>query len=280
MKFVDQKWQQLLRRRPGQGDVPAVIPADHHMSYQSLAAQFPDLIAKLKFDDPSVKWKQWFKHTNLESNSAWPQIDGKPIPQVGVLAMQTFKNPKTLSLRELMIADEETTFVLREIPTVGEANYIELALAECDSKDALSMVRQAARAGQWAVIEKLLPGLQPKETFCLVLTTEATPSFPAVLLQSAAKIAYEAPPGLLNQIKRTLMLWNEDWCLKQQLEVRVSLMFLAYLHGVFQDRRAYLPVGCSQFFEFTQADLNAGSQIIEQRNSAMDIVRGLIETTV
>ena len=180
-----------------------------------------------------------------------------------------------------------------EIPSVGEQNFIELALGECNSTEALSLVKQSARQGQWAVIknvhldisflqqlEKLLPSLNAKETFKLILTTEATTSFPNVLLQSSSKIAYEAPPGLINQMKRTLTMWNDEWFMKQDKKIRRALISLAHLHGVLQERRAFLPVGWSQFFEFTQADLNAAAEIIAQRCDSVDVVRGLLETTV
>jgi len=58
------------------------------------------------------------------------------------------------------------------------------------------------------------------------------------------------------------------------------LVSLAYLHSVLQERRSFIPIGWSQFFEFTQADLNAASQIIEQRNDSMDVIKGLLQTTV
>ena len=182
--------------------------------------------------------------------------------------------------------------IAMEIPNVGE-NLVELALGECDSKDALSLVRQASRNGQWAIIknvhldisflqqlEKLVPSLQMSDNFKLILTTEATPSFPTVLLQNSTKIAYEAPPGLINQMSRTLTMWSEDWFGKLSSAVKRSLISLSYLHGVLQERRAFIPVGWSQFFEFTQADLNAATQIIESRNDATDVVRGLLQTTV
>lgn len=242
------------------------------------------------------------------------------------LVISAFSDPKVLSLRELFMntsakpknkddelvsksndaADSIFVFIVtpgsdpsielkeiaNEIPGVAQ-NLVELALGECDAKDALSLVRQASRNQQWAIIknvhldisflqqlEKLVPSLQMSDKFKLILTTEATPSFPTVLLQNATKIAYEAPPGLLNQMSRTLTMWSEDWYSKLSKPVQTSLMSLAYLHGVLQERRAFIPIGWSQFFEFTQADLNAATQIIEKRNDATDVVRGLLQTTV
>jgi hypothetical protein len=114
-------------------------------------------------------------------NRTPPQIDGKPLQQVGITPLQrilvlqalrpdrllsaleklvvtTFQNPQTLSLGELMTSERESTFVftvtsgsdssieLREIalelPAVADVNSIEFALGECDSKDALSLVRR------------------------------------------------------------------------------------------------------------------------------------------
>ena len=174
--------------------------------------------------------------------SSWPQIDGKSISDLGVsqlqrvlilqalrpdrvlaalekLVISTFKNPKVLSLREIMTTESDSNFVFivtpgsdpsielkeiaMDIPSVGEHNFIELALDECDSNETLSLVKQIARQGQWAVIknvyfdinflqqlEKLLPSLNDKDTFNLMLTTEATTLFPSVLLQSSADEAH------------------------------------------------------------------------------------------
>lgn len=332
--FPEPEYQHLLRPKSVSGldGVPAFVPAERKPSVASLHAAFPDLTAKLQFAQNDRAWQGWLQSASPEMNSEWPTIDGKTIQELGVTQLQkililqairpdrvitaleklvisTFKNPRILSLREVMTEETDNTFIFivtpgsdpsielkeiaMEIETVGENNFIELALGECDSQEALSLVKSAARSGQWAVIknvhldieflqqlEKTLPSLAPKDGFKLILTTEATTSFPNVLLQSSAKIAYEAPPGLVNQMKRTLTLWNDDWFEKQPKKVRQALVSLAHLHGTLQERRAFIPVGWSQFFEFTQADLNAASQIIVQRVSSTDVVRGLIEMTV
>ncbi|EAY15860.1 Dynein heavy chain family protein [Trichomonas vaginalis G3] len=332
--FPEPEYQHLLRQKPAQSvdGIPQFIPAERRQSLASLNQQFPDLVAKLQIANNDRQWMAWLQSNSPEMNSEWPQIEGKSIQELGVsqlqkililqalrpdrviaalekLVISTFKNPRILSLREVMTEETENCFVFivtpgsdpsielkeiaMEIETVGENNFIELALGECDSQEALSLVKSAARGGQWAVIknvhldidflqqlEKTLPSLAPKDGFKLILTTEATTSFPNVLLQSSAKIAYEAPPGLINQMKRTLTLWNEDWFSQQPKRVRQALVSLAHLHGTLQERRAFIPVGWSQFFEFTQADLNAASQIIVQRCESTDVVRGLIEMTV
>lgn len=326
--FPEKEYMHLLRPKPVDSiDTPRWVPSERANSYSSLVSEFPELCEKLKFSEAESEWQKWIEKPTPEASSAWPQLEDFKISQLQrVLVLQalrpdrvisaleklvinSFKNPKVLSLRDLMTSENESTFVFivtpgsdpsielkeiaLELETVGEENYIELALGECDSSEALSLVKQAARSGQWAVIknvhldidflqqlERLLPSLGPKENFKLILTTEATPLFPAVLLQSSSKVAYEAPPGLVNQIKRTLTLWNEDWFKSNSQKVKQSLTSLAHLHGVLQERRAYLPIGWSQFFEFTQADLNAAAEIIAQRCDSIDVVRGLLETTV
>ncbi|OHT00931.1 Cytoplasmic dynein 2 heavy chain 1 [Tritrichomonas foetus] len=330
--FPDNEWQQFLHQRPAKAEIPSFIPSERQPAFMSLAANVPKVVETLKFAENAQAWTQWLDCASPDNPSSWPTIDGKNSQQLGITALErclvlqalrpdrllsgierlvtgAFSDPKVLSLRQLLTAkDGEYIFVFivtpgsdpsielkeiaNEIPGVKD-NLVELALGECDAKDALSLVRQAARNDQWAIIknvhldisflqqlEKLVPSLGPNENFKLILTTEATPSFPTVLLQNSSKIAYEAPPGLINQMSRTLTMWSEDWFAKQKKDVQRSLISLAYLHGVLQERRAFIPVGWSQFFEFTQADLNAATQIIEQRNDATDVVRGLLQTTV
>jgi hypothetical protein len=143
------------------------------------------------------------------------------------------------NFRELLLQGKDSTIVITvtsgsdpsfeikeiafENPGIGEKNYFELALGDASSDDALQMIRTASRNGQWCIIknthldpaflqqlERVVPSLEPSEKFKLILTTEATPRFPNVLLQNSCKIAYEAPPGFINQFRRTLSGWTEE----------------------------------------------------------------------
>ena len=46
--------------------------------------------------------------------------------------------------------------------------------------------------------------LNPNKKFRLWLTSEPHTKFPSILLQSSLKITYETPPGIRNNMSRTL----------------------------------------------------------------------------
>ncbi|KAH0791819.1 Cytoplasmic dynein 2 heavy chain 1 [Histomonas meleagridis] len=333
--FPEIEWQHLLHQKPlNVSKVPNFIPQERLNAFQSFAGTFPKLFELLKFDENSGEWEKWMTNKTPELNSAYPIIDGKNIQQLGVtpfqrililqalrpdrvlsalqkLVISTFKNPKTLSLRQLLRNDDQKVFIFivtpgsdptielkeiaNEIENIGQKGFLELALGECNSQDALSLVRQASRNGQWALIknvhlditflqqlEKLIPTLlnNDNNSFKLILSTEVINNFPIVLLQSSIKIAYESPPGLLNQMKRILTLFSSDWFNNINETIRQNIISLVYLHSILQERRAFIPIGWSKFFEFTQSDLNAAIKIIEERKDAYDVIKGLLETTV
>ena len=86
--------------------------------------------------------------------------------------------------------------------------------SSCDSNEALSLVKQCTRQSRWAVIksihldiiflqqlEKLLPSLNGKETFKLMLTTKATILHLTMFFSKS-------------QMKRTLKILNDKWLMK------------------------------------------------------------------
>ena len=106
-------------------------------------------------------------------------------------------------------------------------------------------------------------------TFRLWLTSERHPMFPTGLLEACTGVTFEAPPGLRANLLRTLSAaW---WRAPPGKEAggstaagREGLRFcLAWLHGVLQERRSYLPVGWSKFYEFSEADLRAGADVVD-----------------
>jgi len=121
--------------------------------------------------------------------------------------------------------------------------------------------------------------------FRLFMTTEPHAAFPSSLLEHSIKITFEAPPGLRNNMTRTLEEWGEE-TVQAGTGLRAKLLFgLAWFHAVLQERRGYIPFGWSKFYEFSGADLRSGLDIIDLgtrggRPIDWPYLHGLLETAV
>ena len=112
-------------------------------------------------------------------------------------------------------------------------------------------------------LEKELSSLDPNPDFRLWLTSESHPLFPSILLQQSLKVAYEAPPGVKNNLQRAFDSWDREH-FSDTNPVRSRLLFLlACFHAVVQERRTYIPQGWTKFYEFSYGDMRAGTYVIE-----------------
>ena len=163
--------------------------------------------------------------------------------------------------------------------TVGRQRLLQIAMSSGQTDEALDALTKAAKEGYhlllknvhlccgWCVtLEKSLKALQSAglhDSFRLFLTTEAHPSFPPILLQQSCKIAYEAPPGIKQNLLRTYSQWDAAFIANGGV-VRAQLLFvLAWFHAIVQERRTYIPQGWTKVYEFSGADLRSGADIID-----------------
>jgi hypothetical protein len=76
------------------------------------------------------------------------------------------------------------------------------------------------------------------------------------------KVTFEAPPGLKQNLTRTLASWSPE-ALAAGGPLRAQLSFLlAWLHAVLQERRSYVPHGWSKAYEISAADLRTGLDLV------------------
>jgi len=137
-------------------------------------------------------------------------------------------------------------------------------------------------------LEKELSSLDPNPDFRLWLTSESHTLFPSILLQQSLKVAYEAPPGVKNNLQRAFDSWDrEDF--SDTNPVRARLLFLlACFHAVVQERRTYIPQGWTKFYEFSYGDMRAGTYVIEAitegsgrgGNLDWETIHGLMEDAI
>jgi len=143
---------------------------------------------------------------------------------------------------------------------------------------AQKVIRAAMQTGGWVLLknvhlvsawlpalEKLLRAVEsPHPGFRLWLTTEEHPTFPALLLQRCIKVAYEAPPGVRQNMLRTYSGWDDEYLALGNNTARAQLLFsLAAMHAVIQERRSFVPQGWLKAHEFSQTDLRSAADIVD-----------------
>ncbi|KAJ9505746.1 hypothetical protein QJQ45_029247, partial [Haematococcus lacustris] len=179
-------------------------------------------------------------------------------------------SPPSTSLRALIEAESSATQPILLLTTpgadpcaelaeyaatvVGRERYHEIAMGQGQAERALTLLRDAARSGDWlclknlhlavswlGVLEKECYTLQKNAGFRLFLTSEPHPRFPATLLEASLKVTFEAPPGLKKNLQRTYEGWDTEWVAAGS-PLRAQLLFvLAWFHAVVQERRTYIP---------------------------------------
>jgi len=154
------------------------------------------------------------------------------------------------------------------------------------NEDALRLIQEAAKNGDWVclknlhlviswvpLLEKEIKSLEPHKDFRCWLTTEPHAKFPPILLETALKITYEAPPGVKKNMLRTLESWNENW-FGIGNEIRSQVIFLcAHFHAIMQERRTYIPQGWTKFYEFSQSDLQSACETVSILVKAGDVAK-------
>ena len=198
----------------------------------------------------------------------------------------------------------------------------EIAMGQGQAEEALRLLHQCAQEGTWLCLKNLhlvvhwLPQLEKQvfalteahPNFRLFFTSEPHQLFPTSLLEYCIKVTFEAPPGLKNNLLRSLSSWGADYFASppvlstrggqdgnppeapspQALALRGRLLFaLAWFHALVQERRTYVPLGWSKFHEFSNADLRSGADIVDlmgplggARGVAWPYLHGLLETAV
>eukprot|EP00397_Hematodinium_sp_SG-2012_P003885 GEMP01003895.1.p1 GENE.GEMP01003895.1~~GEMP01003895.1.p1 ORF type:complete len:1122 (+),score=230.34 GEMP01003895.1:113-3367(+) len=157
----------------------------------------------------------------------------------------------------------------------GCSKFHQLAMGGGNQDYAIQLLRQAAPRGEWIclknlhlvmgwvpLLEKEIKSLEPHKDFRCWLTTEPHPRFPPILLESALKVTYEAPPGIKKNLLRTFESWTPEW-FGRGSNIRSQVIFLcAHFHAIMQERRTFIPQGWTKFYEFSQGDLTSACETV------------------
>ncbi|KAG5445317.1 Cytoplasmic dynein 2 heavy chain 1, variant 2 [Clonorchis sinensis] len=188
----------------------------------------------------------------------------------------------------------------KDSSSLADSHYRQVAMGQGQADLAISELHAAAEAGDWLCLKNLhlvipwLPTLEKEinslllseqvsaneisnkkntgdgpvhihQNFRLWLTAEPHAGFPSALLQTCLKVAYEAPPGLKRNLRRTYESWTRSYLAQGNSSNRATtLAALAWFHAVVQERRSYIPQGWTKFYEFSYADLRAAADVIDR----------------
>jgi dynein heavy chain 2 len=189
----------------------------------------------------------------------------------------TCKNPILFVTTPGADPSQELEDFAKEFKTSAGAsiNFHQLAMGGGQNDDAIRLLREAAKCGDWIclknlhlvmswvpLLEKEIKSLDPHENFRCWMTTEPHVRFPPIILETSLKVTYEAPPGVKKNLLRTLESWNQTW-FGNGSEIRSQVMFVcAHFHAIMQERRTYIPQGWTKFYEFSQSDLQSACETV------------------
>ena len=292
------------------GAVPRWVPQEVSGRYANLVGAFPAIASAYDLEDGG-KWSDWMRSPNAEACVPSGAPHGASVfaelllvqamrPDRLASAMSAFVcgelgvesiAPAPLSMHrvcEEASASSPVLFIVtpgsdpsqeleEHAASRGEGRYHQLAMGQGQAEEALRLLRECARTGDWLCLKNLhlvvswLPTLEKEvyaldahPEFRLFFTSEPHDKFPSSLLEGCLKVTYEAPPGLKRNVSRTYEAWSPQY-VAEGSPLRAKLLFLlAWFHAVVQERRAYVPQGWSKFYEFSFADLRSGADIIDQ----------------
>ena len=189
---------------------------------------------------------------------------------------------------------------LRDATTQNRQNLHEIAMGQGQTDFALEKLKEAMKHGQWICLKNIhlmtywIPVLMKEikmnelhSDFRLWLTAEPHPKFPTVMLESCLKITYESPPGIKRNLQTTMNSWNSEFMSRGGNAVRSQALFtLAWFHAVVQERRTFIPQGWASYYEFSDADLRTGLEVLENLfkqvdgSISWDYVHGLFKNAI
>ncbi|KAI8810783.1 dynein heavy chain and region D6 of dynein motor-domain-containing protein [Cladochytrium replicatum] len=204
------------------------------------------------------------------------------------------------------ISQELIDFAAKEI---GSDKFCQIAMGQGQGDHATEMLKECMRLGKWlylqnvhlaikwiSILEQYLMATVSQSqngstsnnihpNFRLWLSTEAHSGFSQSFLESALKIAVEPPPGIKKNLFRTIEGWGADYLRNQSALSSHALFALSWFHAILQERRAYIPIGWSKFYEFSQADLRSTADLIISLSAHnnipdWDTICGLIENAI
>lgn len=147
---------------------------------------------------------------------------------------------------------------------------------------ATTMIREAARQGNWIVIQnihmstklkdlipKIFDSLEKADMFKLFLTAPVDAKIGAVLCRKTVQVVFESEPGLKQVL--TTQLVAPNGVLSDQKDSKVYFL-LGWYYALLKERLQFVPRGLTRKYEFNEYDLAFAKAFIDRSIQNSDYV--------
>lgn len=162
---------------------------------------------------------------------------------------------------------------ISEYAAATSTKCVTVSLGQGQAEIALSALDEAASGGHFLVLQNVhlvtnwlltlkqrFDASVKRKGFCLMMTSEVSGTFPSDLLKACRKVTVEAPPGLKQNLLRSVKRLSLGESRKENL----ALLAMCWFHGLCQERRTFIPQGWGSFYEFSNADLSSGFVLLRK----------------
>jgi len=185
----------------------------------------------------------------------------------------------------LLSMGSDPTGIITELARKKKIKVASISMGQGQEPAARKLLDQGTSEGCWVLLQNCHLGLgfmveveqwcialtEPQEVFRLWITAEPHPQFPIGLLQKAVKFTNEAPAGVQAGIKASYNWLNQDVLDSvSEPKWKIMLFALCFMHTIVQERRKFGPLGFNIPYEFSQADLSACVQYIQNHLNDME----------
>jgi len=216
-------------------------------------------------------------------------VDSRPLD----LRVLTDEADKFTPMIFILSTGSDPTNAINELARKKKKQVRAISMGQGQEPAARKLVQQGMAQGSWVLLQNCHLGLkmmneldvtliqkrsvEPEEVsdeFRLWISAEPHPKFPIGLLQMSIKVTNEAPAGVRAGLKGTYAWLSQDHLDAitgtSQTTWRTMLYALSFMHTVVQERRKFGPLGFNIPYEFSQADLSACVQFIQNHITDVD----------
>jgi len=196
----------------------------------------------------------------------------------------------------LLSTGSDPTGKISDLARKRKKNVLSISMGQGQEPAARKLLEQGITEGIWVLLQNCHLGLSfmsecqewvtalPKleETtpgsvqpvFRLWITAEPHPKFPIGLLQLSIKFTNEAPAGIMAGVKNSYNWLNQDVLDSvSDPKWKTMLFALCFMHTIVQERRKFGPLGFNILYEFSQADLSACVNYMQNHLNLMETKR-------
>ncbi|KAI3432720.1 hypothetical protein D9Q98_004263 [Chlorella vulgaris] len=211
-------------------------------------------------------------------------VEGTPLSMERVWAESRPKCPVIC----LLSPGADPTKLIEDLAKRKKVKTLGVSLGQGQEVVARRHVATAAAEGCWVLLQNAHLGLgylaeveqylskadQLHDSFRLWITAEPNPAFPIGLLQMGLKVTNEAPVGIKAGLRASYQWVTQDSLdAVNRFEWRQLLFTTCFLHSVVQERRKFGPIGWNVPYEFSQGDLAAVTQFLQNHVADMEAKR-------